>query len=86
MGASICSDLEHRSVFGIPSCTLLWVGTRETGSKRGLIVKEDEVTAGACFMVICLTRSSLGNIRAGYKDAALDVECLFIVQPGIVSF
>lgn len=54
MGARICSGLECRSSFGVPSCTLLLVGTRETGSKEGLIVREDEVTAGACFMANCL--------------------------------
>ncbi len=47
MGARICSVLERRSGFGISSCALLWIGTHEAGSKRGLIVREDEVTAGA---------------------------------------
>lgn len=88
MGARICSVLERRSGFGMPSCALLWIGTREAGSKRGLIVREDEVTAGACFMGNCLrlTISRLGHIRGGRKDAALDVECLIIVRVGIVSF
>ncbi len=47
MGARICSVLERRSGFGMSSCALLWIGTHEAGSKRGLIVREDEVTAGA---------------------------------------
>lgn len=88
MAARIRSVLERRSSFGMPSCTLLWVGTREAGSKRGLIVGEDEVTAGACFMGNCsrLTISHLEHIRDRRKDAALDVECLIIVRVGIVSF
>lgn len=80
MGARIYSGLEHRTGFGVPNFTLLWFGTGEAGSKESLIYREDEVTAGVCFMENCwrLNRSS-SVFTADNKEFCLSCDWLLFL-------